>query len=144
MKRLLVVYNPRSSRFSDVENEVLSKVRTLKGYIICKYEVKPTSIEQNISNLAKIIQDDDLIISAGGDATGVISANAIMKSNKSATLSALPYGNFNDLAKTLRTKKFEDLGLAAEDGLLRGFRSAAARGLAPAARGDGPAGRDPE
>ncbi len=31
----------------------------------------------------------------------------------------------------------------AEDGFSRGFRSAAARGLAPAAHGDGPAGRDP-
>lgn len=109
MNRILLVYNPCSSRFADVKREVLPRVRTLKGYIIGKYEIKPTDINQNIANLAKIIQDGDLIISAGGDATGVIAVNAIMKSTKRATLAALPYGNFNDLARTLRTKNINDV-----------------------------------
>ena len=143
MKRVLLIYNPRSSRFSDVQREVFPKVRELKGYIVGKYEVKPIDIEQNISNLAKIIHDDDIVISAGGDATGVIAANAIIKSNKSATLAALPYGNFNDLARTLKTKRFEDIGLTSENGLSRGFRSAAARGLARSPHGDGRERRDP-
>ena len=109
MKRLLIVYNPRSSRFDDVKREVFPKTRQLKGYVTGKYEIKPTNIEQNITELAKIVQDGDLIISAGGDATGVISANAIIKSHKDATLAVLPYGNFNDLARTLGTMRLEDV-----------------------------------
>lgn len=109
MVRILVVYNPHSSRFEDVKREVLPKLRMLKGYIIGKYEIKPTDINQNIASLASIIQDGDLVISAGGDATGVIASNAIIKSAKSATLAALPYGNFNDLSGTLHTKRIEDI-----------------------------------
>ncbi len=109
MRRILVVYNPRSSRFRDVEREVLSKVRTLKGYMIGKYEVAPTNLDDNVLKLSKIIKDNDLVISAGGDATGIISSNAILKSTKTATLAVLPYGNFNDLARTLGTMKLEDI-----------------------------------
>ncbi|MBR3055944.1 acylglycerol kinase family protein [Candidatus Saccharibacteria bacterium] len=121
MKRLLIVYNPRSSRFDDVKREVFPKTRQLKGYVTGKYEIKPTNIEQNITELAKIVQDGDLIISAGGDATGVISANAIIKSRKDATLAVLPYGNFNDLARTLGTMRLEDVfGEKASEGLPEG------------------------
>ena len=108
MKRILIVYNPRSSRFAEVEREVLTPVRNLKGCVIGKYEVKPTNLDNNIATLAKLLKNGDLVISAGGDATGVISANAILKSKKGVTLAALPYGNFNDLARTLGTKTLED------------------------------------
>lgn len=109
MKRIIVVYNPRSSRFVDVEREVLSAVRELKGYAVGKYEVKKTTIEDNAKRLAKILEDGDLVVSAGGDATGIISTHGILQSGKDATLSVLPYGNFNDLARTLGTSKFEDI-----------------------------------
>ena len=69
-----------------------------------------------------------------------------------------------DLSESLPIEEFRALGIAPENtyyvsattgqGIvklkgrlidsLRGFRSAAARGLAPVARGDGPAGRDPK
>ena len=109
MKRLLVICNPRSSRFSDVKREVFPKLQNLNGYLVGKYEVKPTSLDDNIATLTKLLKDGDLVISAGGDATGIIASNAILKSDKDATLAALPYGNFNDLARTLRTKTFDDL-----------------------------------
>ena len=109
MKRILIVYNPRSSRFAEVEREVLTPTRDLKGYIIGKYEVKPTNLDDNITTLAKLLKNGDLVISAGGDATGVISANAILKSKKDVTLAALPYGNFNDLARTLNVKSINDI-----------------------------------
>ena len=111
MKRILIVYNPRSSRYAEVKQEVLAPARDLKGCIVGKYEVKPTNIDDNINTLAKLLKNGDLVISAGGDATGVISANAILKSKKDVTLSALPYGNFNDLARTLGTMTMEDTGL---------------------------------
>lgn len=109
MRRLILVYNPRSSRYADVKKEVLEPIRVLKGYLIGKYEVENTDVDQNAKKLAKIIKDGDLIISAGGDATAVISANAILQSGKDAHLSALPYGNFNDLSRTLGTEKLSDV-----------------------------------
>ncbi|MBR5647532.1 hypothetical protein IKW73_01125 [Candidatus Saccharibacteria bacterium] len=109
MRRLLIVYNPRSSRFIDVEKEVLSKVRNLEGYMVGKYEVEPTDVDKNSTKFAKLLKDGDLVVSAGGDATGIIASNGILKSEKNVTLAVLPYGNFNDLARTLGTKTIEDV-----------------------------------
>lgn len=109
MNRVIIVFNPRSTRFKDVEREVLDASRNLTGYTVGKYEVKPTSIEENAACLAKVLNDDDLVISAGGDATGIISVHGIINSGKDARLAVLPYGNFNDLARTLGTFKFDDV-----------------------------------
>lgn len=109
MKRLIIVYNPHSSRYADVKHNVLARARKLSGYLVGKYEVAPTNLDDNIKKLAQILQDGDLVISAGGDATGAIVSNAILHSRKTATLAALPYGNFNDLARTLRTSRLEDV-----------------------------------
>ena len=112
MQRLLIVYNPRSSRFAEVSKDVIERSRELTGYIIGKYEVAPTNLEDNINKLSKILKDDDLVLSAGGDATGIIAVNAILKSNKDVRLAVLPYGNFNDLSRTLRTNTFDDVFLS--------------------------------
>ncbi|MBR2710186.1 hypothetical protein IKF02_00935 [Candidatus Saccharibacteria bacterium] len=109
MQRLLVIYNPRSTRYKSVKSEVLDKLPNLKGYIIGKYTIKKIGFEGNVKDLSKVIKDGDLIISAGGDATAAISANAIIKSGKDATLGVLPYGNFNDLARTLKTHTLDDI-----------------------------------
>ena len=109
MKRVIMVYNPRSSRYADVKREVLGRTRELGGYMIGKYEVAPTDIDDNIRKLGTIIRDDDIVLSVGGDATGVIAANAIMSSGKKACLAVLPYGNFNDLSRTLGTRSFDDI-----------------------------------
>ena len=109
MQRLILVYNPRSSRYVDVEREVISRLHHLKGYTIGKYEVKPTNLDDNITKLSKLLKNGDFVLSAGGDATGIIASNGILKSGKDATLAVLPYGNFNDLARTLGTMKFDDV-----------------------------------
>jgi len=115
MRRIFIVYNPRSSRFCDVKDEVLNHLTKLKGYIVGKYEVKPTDVDKNSTQFSKLLKDGDIVISAGGDATGVISANAILNSNKDVTLAVLPYGNFNDLARTLGATKFENLEITCSD-----------------------------
>lgn len=112
MQRLIVVYNPRSSRYADVKKEVLDRVTELNGYLVGKYEVAPTNLDDNIAKLSSILKDGDFVLSAGGDATGIIASNAILHSNKNVTLSVLPYGNFNDLARTLGTKTFDDVFLS--------------------------------
>lgn len=109
MQRLIIVYNPRSSRFADVKKNVLTPVQKLNGYIIGKYEVEKTNLEANIAKLSKLINDGDLVISAGGDATGIIASNSIIKSGKDAALAVLPYGNFNDLSHTLGATTLSDI-----------------------------------
>ena len=90
MQRLILVYNPRSSRYVDVEKEVISRLRHLGGYTIGKYEVKPTNLDDNITQLSKLLKNGDFVLSAGGDATGIIASNGILKSGKDATLAVLP------------------------------------------------------
>ncbi len=109
IQRMILVYNPRSSRFAEVKTDVIDKVYKLKGYMIGKYEVEHTDVDQNSVKLAKILKNGDLVLAAGGDATAQIAANSIIKSNKDATLAVLPYGNFNDLSRTLGTKTIDDI-----------------------------------
>jgi len=109
MKRVLIVYNPRSSHYREVKEGILKDSKKLKGFLVGKYEVEKTNVDDNALKFAKIVQDGDLVIAAGGDATGAIAANGIMISGKDATLAALPCGNFNDLARTLRTRNLDDV-----------------------------------
>lgn len=109
MRRLLLVYNPRSSRFANVKKDVLTEAYRLQGYLVGKYEITHTNFDQNSAELARLIQDGDLIVAAGGDATAAIAANAILQSGKDSVLAVLPYGNFNDLSRTLGIKTFRDI-----------------------------------
>ena len=109
MQRLLLIYNPNSSQYIHVRKEILNRLTNLQGFMIGKFEIKKTDFDSNVARLIKILKDGDLVLATGGDATADITANAILKSNKDATLAVLPYGNFNDLARTLGTMKFEDI-----------------------------------
>ena len=109
IQRMILVYNPRSSRFAEVKTDVIDKVYKLKGYMISKYEVEKTDVDKNSTKLAKILKNGDLVLAAGGDATAQIAANSILKSNKDVTLAVLPYGNFNDLSRTLQTNTIEQV-----------------------------------
>lgn len=97
MKRLVVVYNPRSTKQAVMREQALDELRGLRGYLVGKYEVKKASLEQNAKALAEILTDGDLVLAVGGDGTVTMALNAVMQSGKAATLSALAYGNFNDL-----------------------------------------------
>ncbi|MBQ2695596.1 acylglycerol kinase family protein [Candidatus Saccharibacteria bacterium] len=124
MQRLIVVYNPNSSRFKDVQAEVLAYVKKIKGLMVGKYEVVKKGFEHNVEQVAKILRDGDLVIAGGGDATAAITMNGIMKSKKDVIFGVLPYGNFNDLARTLKLSRVEDifkvfLRFTEEDGQLQ-------------------------
>lgn len=109
MKRIIIVYNPRSSRYELVKKEVLEKIRGLKGFAIGKYEVKPSNVDENAKELAKILIDGDIVITAGGDGTAAIGFNGVILSRKDVKFAALPYGNFNDLARSLDLKNVDDV-----------------------------------
>lgn len=110
MQRLFIVYNPNSSRYGSVKNDVLNHATTdFNGYLVGKFAIEKTSFDANTKKLTKLLQDNDLVLAAGGDATAAIAANAILNSGKDAMLAVLPYGNFNDLAHTLKTTKLEEI-----------------------------------
>ena len=126
MPRLILVYNPNSSNYRRVKKDILDKKAKLFGdYELDEYTVSKTSFEDNVKNLKEIIKNDDLLLALGGDATAAITANAILESNKNATLAVLPYGNFNDLARTLGTMKLRDI-VAAEKGHAEAFSAISA------------------
>ncbi len=102
MQRIFVVYNKRSSNYVRVKDEFLAKLPNLQSCTIGKYDVSQSNdFDKNVSMLSKCLENGDIAIAAGGDATASITVNAILKSGKDVTLAVLPYGNFNDLARTL-------------------------------------------
>jgi diacylglycerol kinase family enzyme len=109
MQRLIVVYNPSSSQYVHVRDEVLTQLSRLEGVMVGKFAIKKAPFDDNLKELKKVLKNGDLVIAAGGDATAAVAANAILESGKDITFAALPYGNFNDLAHTLGTMRFEDI-----------------------------------
>ena len=115
MSRLVLIYNSNSTNFSRVKKDILDiKEKIFKEYKLAEYTIKKIGFENNVKNLKEIVKDGDLLLAAGGDATSAITANAILESKKDATLAVLPYGNFNDLARTLGTMKLKDIGLTSK------------------------------
>lgn len=110
LKKLWVVYNPRSSHHAAVEVEVLRPARRVTGFLVGKYEVKQTSVEENASVLAGMLGDGDVVVAAGGDGTATMAANAVMMSEKEAVFAALGYGNFNDVARMLGVRRPVEYG----------------------------------
>ena len=121
-KRIIVVFNPRSSKFVRVRKEVLDPLMgaanplgespltgKLKGVMIGKFEVEPTNVDENAGRLARILEDGDLVVTAGGDGTATIGLNGVVLSKKSVQFAVLPYGNFNDTARLLGCRNIEDV-----------------------------------
>lgn len=102
IKRVVIVYNPRSSKAKKVEEEVIVPARRMKGLMVGKYGVLKTNVDDNAMRLSKILMDGDTVVAVGGDGTATIALNGIMLSQKSVSLSVLPYGNFNDLARAFK------------------------------------------
>jgi len=107
MKRLVVVYNSHSSKYSRVKKEVLDQ---LTGDWT-PYEINTKlDVDGNAKEMAKFVKSGDRVISAGGDGTAIICANAILQSGASGCeLGVLPYGNFNDMARCFGKLEVEDI-----------------------------------
>ncbi len=118
MKKLLVVYNPRSSQCERIQKEVLDVARKQQGWMVGRFEVKPLSVAENVVKLARMLSDGDLVIVAGGDGTASMVANSIMYSGKDVVLGVLGYGNFNDMGQMLNGKSkvgFQEIVRAFEE-----------------------------
>lgn len=108
-RRVILVYNPRSSKAIRVQDGVLDPLRKLPGVITGKYEVKPTDVDDNAAHLAKLLQDGDIVLTAGGDGTSTIGLNGVILSKKDVRFYALPFGNFNDLPRTVRSASGKEI-----------------------------------
>lgn len=108
-QRIIIVYNPRSSKHGRIREEVIEPVQKLKGYVIGKYEIKAAPVDENVAALAKILKDEDFLIVAGGDGTATVGVNAAMRSKADVTLGVLGYGNFNDFSRIAKLKNIEQM-----------------------------------
>lgn len=109
MQRVILVYNPRSSKQAKIKDEVIDQLKNLSGCQVGKFTIKQAPVEENAKNLAKILLDNDLVIVAGGDGSATVGLNAAMQTEKKITLGILGYGNFNDMARMLGETKCEQI-----------------------------------
>jgi diacylglycerol kinase family enzyme len=84
--------------------------------MVAKFIVKEAPLVINAKNLASVIRKGDLVLSAGGDGTAAVVANAVLLSGKNATMAVMPFGNFNDFAETLGKMDFERIIKKFEEG----------------------------
>lgn len=116
MQRIIIAYNPRSSKHGRIREEVIEPAQKLSGYAIGKYEIKAAPVDENIADLAKVLEGGDFLIAAGGDGTATVGINAAMQAKKDVTLGVLGYGNFNDFARMLKSRNLEQIVKNFEDG----------------------------
>ncbi len=110
MKRLFIVYNPRSSHYKSVKKDIIDRLQGLKGVMVGKFEVAATNVDENAQRLAKVLATGDLVIAAGGDGTANIAINGIMLSRaQNVKFGVVGYGNFNDVARTFGNLKLDDI-----------------------------------
>lgn len=110
MRKLILVYNSGASHYVAVRSEVIEQVWKIPGWMVGKFEVKKTAVDENAELLAQMLRDGDLVVSAGGDGTAAVALNGVMLAGKNVALGVLGYGNFNDMAGMLGVKRPVEYG----------------------------------
>ena len=107
--RLVLVLNPRSTQAKRAEVEILKPLnrfifeeKLVSNVTTFRYEVQPTHVDDNAKKLASCLLDGDIILVVGGDGTASIGVNGAILSGKKVKFYSIPYGNFNDIARTLQ------------------------------------------
>lgn len=110
--KIILVINPRSTQARRAKKEILEPLNQFifeqggtKKVTVLKYEIQPTNVDENARGLAKMLSDDDIMITIGGDGTATIGLNAVLLSCKQVKYYTVPYGNFNDIARTVRAAR---------------------------------------
>lgn len=104
-QRLVIAYNPHSSRASDVREKVFDRLDK-SGYSYETIEVQQASLEDNVARLAPLIQPNDVILSCAGDGSAHAVFHSVLAANQPGTLLGfLAFGNFNDLPHMFNTKE---------------------------------------
>ena len=107
--RLVLVLNPRSTQAKRAEEEILKPLyqyifedKKIENITLFRYEVKLTHVDDNALKLAECLKDGDVVLAIGGDGTASIGVNGVILSDKKVKFYTIPYGNFNDIARTLK------------------------------------------
>lgn len=107
--RLVLVLNPRSTQAKRAEGEILGPLnrfifeeKLVLNVTVFRYEVQPTDVDDNARKLADCLNDGDIVLVIGGDGTASIGVNGVITSEKDVKFYSIPYGNFNDIARTLQ------------------------------------------
>ncbi len=108
--RLVLVVNRRSSGYALVEKKI---IRYIDGLNLSEkqrqtYEIEPTNPLDNAKKMAKILQNNDIVLVAGGDGTAHIATNAIIISGKTGIkIKYTGFGNFNDYAHSFSRNHYK-------------------------------------
>ena len=110
MKRLVLVYNPRSSHYGRINRDVIGVLKAEEGLGLAHFKIAQASVDVNAANLAKVLRDGDLVVAAGGDGTAAAAMNGVMLSKvKDVSFSTLGFGNFNDTARTFGEPRLKEI-----------------------------------
>lgn len=107
--RLVVIYSESSSQYAAVEREVLTVLRAELGEQVVEYSISGCEFRENVKRIGKILRDGDVVLVAGGDGTANVATNGVLESGCEVAFAALPYGNFNDMARTLKISRISDI-----------------------------------
>lgn len=103
-RRLVIAYNPNSSRASAVQTEVFDRLRNA-GYAYETIEVRQASLASNVARLMPLIRPNDIILSAAGDGSAHAVFHTVLAANQPGVeLGFLAYGNFNDIPNTFNSR----------------------------------------
>ncbi len=108
--RLVLVVNRRSSGYALVKKKIIRYIDELNLSEEQRqtYEIEPTNPLDNAQKMAKILQNDDIILVAGGDGTAHIATNAIIISGKTGIkIKYTGFGNFNDYAHSFSRNHYK-------------------------------------
>ena len=103
-RRLVVAYNPASSRAPEVDAKVFKRLDE-EAIKFTKIEVAVATPEQNMRSIASQIKPGDVILSAAGDGSAHAVMNGVLAANQpGVSLGFLAFGNFNDLPRSLNSR----------------------------------------
>ena len=106
-QRLVLAYNPRSSRQRQVKGKVFDRLAAA-GYSYQTMEVKQASLAENIALLAPQIEANDIVLCVAGDGSAHAVVNSVIASGKpGVSLGFLAFGNFNDLSHALDARHLQ-------------------------------------
>ena len=114
-KRMVFVCNPHSTRAKKALKSLSPQLQELShwGLPFVIYSTKSPNFDINVEALFDFVEDGDLAVSVGGDATAsmVINASIKAKIEKGYTVfaTALPFGNFSDIAANFGCRNIHDI-----------------------------------
>ncbi len=103
-RRLVIAYNPHSSRASEVQSRVFDRLDEA-GYAYETIEVQQAHLNDNVTRLAPLIRPGDIVLSAAGDGSAHAVFHTVLAANQPGVeLGFLTFGNFNDIPHVFNSK----------------------------------------